>query len=278
MRGFVVEGAVVLEQRLHARGCGGALQLLADDVGILVGAHRQRGAQCVEPLLGCQRGGLFEAQAVARAAARLAAGGVVRRLADASGAGFPGGGVVGAFQHVQLLAGGPGAQRGQAVRVLVGGRDVRVHIGYGRVVPGGAQQAHRFQRARSAAGMKQYFHRVCTLLRNVTYTTMPEQPIHPTKGSTHGTSHVSRNLLRLGRHAAAHGAGRVPGRLFRGHRRVRRPAGAGREGVLGRAQGGHRRHGVARRRPHEPRGVLGGVLPACRCRRGRVGGAADRVL
>ena len=61
MRGLVVEGAVVLEQRSHASSCGGALQLLADDVGVLVGAHRKRGAQRIEALLGGQRRGLFEA-------------------------------------------------------------------------------------------------------------------------------------------------------------------------------------------------------------------------
>ena len=58
---LVVEGAVVLEVGVDTRMRGGALQLLADNVDELVGAHRQRGAHGVEAPFGGAAGGLLEA-------------------------------------------------------------------------------------------------------------------------------------------------------------------------------------------------------------------------
>ena len=70
--GLVVEGAVVCEAGLDALAGAGALQLFADDAGVLVGAHRKRGAKGSEAVLAGVVRGFFKAQAVASPAAGLA--------------------------------------------------------------------------------------------------------------------------------------------------------------------------------------------------------------
>ena len=71
-RGLVVVGAEVLEHGRDPRARRGALDLFANDVGILVGAHRKRGADAVEPALGRNARRLFQTHAIARAAAGFA--------------------------------------------------------------------------------------------------------------------------------------------------------------------------------------------------------------
>ena len=171
--GFVVEGAVVGEVGLDALAGTGVLKFLADDAGVLVGAHGKRGAQGGVPVLAGVAGGLLEAQAVAGPAAglprRAGGGGVAFEvaflvrdhaelglggIADAAGGGLPGLGVVDAFHDFQPSARGPLAQGGQAVGIFLGRVDVRVRVEHDGIDALRAQNADRLQGARSAAGVQ----------------------------------------------------------------------------------------------------------------------------
>ena len=84
-RGFVVVGAEVLE---HGRDPGlrrGALDFLANDLRILIGAHRKRGADALEAAFRGYSRGFLQAKAIAGTATSLPARGIDRQHGGAGG-------------------------------------------------------------------------------------------------------------------------------------------------------------------------------------------------
>ena len=74
--GLVVVGAEVLEDACNSDALGRSLHFFLDDLGILIRAYGKSGADAIVTLLGGDACRLFEAKAIACAAARFSAGGV----------------------------------------------------------------------------------------------------------------------------------------------------------------------------------------------------------
>ena len=130
---------------------GRRLELLENGVGELVGADGERRRDRVEPPRRGLAGRLLEAQAVAGTTAGLAIGAVHGDLA------LPGVRIVVALDELDFLwLAHMLPERGEAVLVFLGGKDVRVGVVDREVDALLREDARRLERARAATGMQEH--------------------------------------------------------------------------------------------------------------------------
>ncbi len=153
--GFRVVGSEILEDGYKPLRLGGGDKFLVNDLAKLVGAHGEGRGKPLETIFGGILRRLLQALAIAGTAAidvSFAPGvGGAYRLRPVRRIPF-------AFNHLDALIARPRKKGLQPMPVFLVGMNIRVHIANDQLITLFFQQAHRFKRAGTAAGVEEYLH------------------------------------------------------------------------------------------------------------------------